>query len=385
VPSNRVYARFLKYFAEGPLYWKQLYAACSGTGQPNVNGTSLSQLHLALPPIPEQHRIVAKIDQLMARCDELEKLRAERKQKRLAIHTVALRQLLAVQEQDSSANAWQFLTRHFSELYSVKENVAELRKAILQLAVMGRLVPQDPSDPSANELLERIAAEKQRLVKEKKIKVTNPLSKINMEEEPFALPEGWVWCRFQDVFISIKYGTSKKCEYNGGLIPVLRIPNISNGSVLLDDLKSTDLGSKEVADLSLEKHDILIIRSNGSVSLVGRSAVVDNNAVGFSYAGYLMRIRVFNNQVSSNYLHNVLQSPMTRVAIEGPIRTTSGVKNVNSTEISQLKISLPPLPEQHRIVAKIDKLMALCDTLDQQIDATTGKQTELLNAVMAQV
>ena len=126
VPSINIDVNYLKFFIEGPLYWKQLYAKCSGTGQPNVNGTSLSTLLLSLPPLLEQRRIVAKIDQLMARCDALEKLRAERDRKRLTVHTAALNRLLTAQTSDTFTDAWRFIAQHFGELYSVKENVAEL-------------------------------------------------------------------------------------------------------------------------------------------------------------------------------------------------------------------------------------------------------------------
>ena len=373
-------------FLMSPVIQSTIEDNASGTtNQIELNTSTIKEQCFPLPPLSEQRRIVAKIDQLMARCDELEKLRTEREQMRLSVHTAAIKQLLDAEEQDGHTRAWQFITRHFGELYTVKENVAELRKAILQLAVMGKLVPQNPNDPPASELLKEIEVEKQRLLKEKKIKKLKVLRGIKKENMPYELPQGWAWCQFQDIFISIKYGTSKKCDYNGGSVPVLRIPNISNGSILLNDLKSTDLSAKEKSNLALKKQDILIIRSNGSESLVGRSAVVGQHAIGFSYAGYLMRIRFIKHLSNPNYVHQVFQSPMIRAAIEGPIRTTSGVKNVNSTEISQLKIPLPPLEEQHRIVAKIDHLMVLCDTLEQQIDTATGKQTEMLGAMMAGV
>ena len=111
----------------------------------------------------------------MARCDELEKLRVEREQMRLSVHAAAIKQLLNTEKKNDHTHAWQFITRHFSELYTVKENVAELHKAILELAVMGKLVPQDPNDPPACELLKEIEAEKQRLMKEGKIKKPKPL------------------------------------------------------------------------------------------------------------------------------------------------------------------------------------------------------------------
>ncbi len=111
---------------------------------------------IPLPPLPEQRRIVARIDQLMARCDELEALRAAQQQQRLNVHTAALSRLLGASEPQAFAQAWQFVAQHFGDLYSVPQNVAELRKAVLQLAVMGKLVPQDPSDPPASELLKEI-------------------------------------------------------------------------------------------------------------------------------------------------------------------------------------------------------------------------------------
>jgi type I restriction enzyme, S subunit len=386
--ANELYgqipSRFILYAYLSPVFRASFAAAMSGI----IGGVSIAkfvEIPIPLPPLDEQHRIVAKIDQLMARCDALENLRNEREKRRLATHAAALSQLLDTTSNGSTDDAWAFISQHFGDLYAVKENVAELRKAILQLAVLGKLVPQDPNDPPASQLLKEIQVEKLRLQKAGRIKLPKKLPVIVPNEATPPLPDTWVSCHFQDIFMSLKYGTSKKCDYSGGSIPVLRIPNVSNGKIVLEDIKSTDFSSREASELSLQQNDILMIRSNGSESLVGRSAVVGESAVGFSYAGYLMRIRFLKGLVDSSYVHQVLLCPMTRAAIEGPIRTTSGVKNINSTEVSQLKIPLPPLQEQRRIVAKINQLMELCDTLEQSIATATGKQTELLDALMAQV
>lgn len=157
-------------------------AQSAGAAQPNISREKIIYTLVPLPPHSEQHRIVTKIDQLMARCDELEKLRNEREQKRRTVHTATIKRLLDASSSfprkgDGSGcagkeifvDAWQFISRHFNELYSAKENVAELRKAILQLAVMGKLVPQDPNDPPVSELLKAIEAEKRLLVKESKL------------------------------------------------------------------------------------------------------------------------------------------------------------------------------------------------------------------------
>ena len=126
--------------------------ASGSTNQIELNTSTVISQIIPLPPLAEQRRIVAKIDQLMARCDELEKLRTEHGKKRIAAHTAALNRLLNSTESETFSATWAFITQNFGELYSVKENVAELRKAILQLAVMGKLVPQNVNDQPASEL-----------------------------------------------------------------------------------------------------------------------------------------------------------------------------------------------------------------------------------------
>jgi len=346
----------------------------------------LEQFQIPLPPLAEQRRLVAKIDQLMSRCDELEKLRGDRNQKRITIHTAALDRLLTAKESNDFSTAWRFITQHFGELYSVKENVVELRKAILQLAVMGKLVDQDQNDDQASDLLNKIRTQVNDLVRQRKERIVG-FEPINVEDETFPLPENWLWVRLGSLLRNLRYGTSKKCAYDSPGTAVLRIPNIDvdNGRIHIDDLKYTNLFGSELQELYLKPNDLLMIRSNGSKSLVGRTAVVSETEEGLAYAGYLVRLRSFPECVYSRYLCFALSTVFVREQIERPIRTTSGVKNINSTEISNLVIPFPPLAEQRRIVAKTDQLMALCDHLDQQIDAATSKRTELLNAVMAQV
>lgn len=381
VPSGRIDVRFVKYFAEGPLYWKQLYAACSGTGQPNVNGTSLSQLLLALPPLPEQHRIVARIDQLMARCDAMETLRKKREAQRLSVHTAAIKQLLDAPD----GSAWDFIQQHFGELYTVEENVAELRKAILQLAVMGRLVPQDPYDQPASALLKEIEAEKQRLVKAKQIKRPKPVPSISQGDEPFPVPDNWRWVRIVELAESIDYGTSQKACDDSSLVPVYRMGNIVDGQLIDEGFKYIAPEIDELPRLFLQPNDILFNRTN-SYELVGKSARYTGPVEHATFASYLIRVRLFDALLNPVFISQAMNAPYFRsTQIEPEIVQQCGQANFNGTKLSLCAVPLPPLPEQHRIVARIDQMMALCDTLDQKIDAATHKQTKLLNAVMAQV
>ncbi|MFC5649022.1 restriction endonuclease subunit S [Paenibacillus solisilvae] len=262
------------------------------------------------------------------------------------------------------------------------ELLSNLRQSILQEAVQGKLVPQDPNDEPASVLLEKIKAEKEQLINDKKIKKEKPLPKIAEDKILYELPQGWEWVRFQDILHEIKYGTSKKCQYETGNTPVLRIPNIKNGGIDFSDLKYTDLSESEREELALEENDLLMIRSNGSSSLVGRIARISSNAYGFSYAGYLVRLRCAKSFISINYLLLAFNSKLIRNQIEVPIRTTSGVKNINTNEISKLVFPLPPLEEQKRIVEKVFQYMAVCNELEKTVEQSKQDSEMLMQFVL---
>jgi type I restriction enzyme S subunit len=190
----------------------------AGAAQPNISREKIIATVFPLPPLAEQQRIVAKIDELMAKGDALEALQQAQAIQRTQTHQAAIQQLLTA---DDTPTAWQFLKTHFETLYQDKANVKELRKAILQLAVMGKLVPQDPNDQPASELLKDIAAEKERLVKEGKIKKQKPLPEIEEDEKPYELPHGWEWVRLGEV-VDVGTGSTPattNSEYYNGNIP----------------------------------------------------------------------------------------------------------------------------------------------------------------------
>ncbi|NLW80381.1 MAG: restriction endonuclease subunit S [Desulfovibrionales bacterium] len=344
--------------------------------KPGLNRNEAYELAIAIPPLPEQHRIVARIDQLMARCDELEKLRKEREEKRVVVHAAAIKQLLDAPD----GTAWDFIQQHFGELYTVKENVAELRKAILQLAVMGRLAPQNPNDPPASELLKEIEKEKQRLVKEGKIKKPKPLPPIKPEEVPYELPEGWEWVRLEKVSTKIHYGYTASADHNAQNVRLLRITDIQDNKVDWETVPGCNAKKEDVAQYLLTDNDILIARTGGTV---GKSYLVQGISVDAAFASYLIRV-VPSGCMDVRFIKYFAESPLYWKQLYAACSGT-GQPNVNGTSLSQLLLALPPLPEQHRIVSRIDQLMALCDTLEHRIDAATGKQTQLLGAVMAQV
>lgn len=180
----------------------------------------------------------------------------------------------------------------------------------------------------------------------------------------------------------IRYGTAQKCGYDGS-IPVLRIPNVARGEIDLSDLKSADFESKDIAALSLAAGDILIVRSNGSLDLVGRSAVVNENAAGMLYAGYLIRLRLDPTKALPAYVQLWLSAPSTRAVIEGLARSSSGVNNINSKQLEALRIRLPDLETQKKKAETAKAAFARADRLEAEANKALALIDRLETAILA--
>nr|WP_296430347.1 restriction endonuclease subunit S [Roseovarius sp. BRH_c41] len=356
--------------------------AHGGVGLQHITKGKLESMLIALPPLAEQRRIVGRVEELMALCDQLQAARAGERAVRDRLTTATLSRLT---DPDQSAEAApqnaRFALHSLPTLTTHPAQIKTLRQTILNLAVRGKLVEQDPTDEPAAELLKRIAIERNVAAKAKKVR-RNGVQEVSSLSSDVPLPDGWLWTDVDEIALSMRYGTSTKCEYATKGVPVLRIPNVSGGQISLADMKFGPLSPSEISDLALSAGDILMIRSNGSLDIVGRSAVVTPEATGMAFAGYLVRLRLSSANLSATYLWLVLNSSDIRNQIEKPIRSAVGLKNVNLTEFGALTIPLPPLAEQHRIVARVDALMALCDQLESSLTTATTTRSRLLEALL---
>lgn len=208
----------------------------------------------------------------------------------------------------------------------------------------------------------------------------NPLDEVAEESD---LPVGWKAACVDEVIESLKYGTAKKCGYDKRGIPVLRIPNVVNGMIDHTDLKYAMFKALEYEKLQLISGDILVIRSNGSVSLVGKCALVKEAESGFAYAGYLIRLRPNDTLIEPEFLNLVLGSYVIRLQIELEARSTSGVNNINSEEVRALRFSLPPLAEQQEIVRRVDELFKLADQLEARYEKAKAYTGKLTSSILA--
>ncbi len=333
---------------------------------------------IAIPPMEEQARIVNKFDELIARCDELERIRNAQQEKRLIVHNAAIKQLLNIAEPDQHQRALAFLAENFGELYTVKENVAELRKAILQLAVMGKLVPQNSDEQPASELLKEIEVEKQRLVKEGKIKKPKPLPPVTEEEKPYTLPRGWEWVRVIDI-VDVGTGSTPATtnrDYYGGDVPWYTSSATNKSFAGKPETFITEKAIKET-NCKVFPSGSLIIALYGQGKTRGQiSELTIAGATNQAIAAMVFFDSSIGVKKYLKYFFIKIYEEIRKMA-EGAAQP-----NLNVRKVKETLVPLPPLSEQHRIVEKIDAIMALCDSLEQQIDANTSKQTELLSALV---
>lgn len=263
------------------------------------------------------------------------------------------------------------------------------RQAVLKKAFEGELTcewrEKQTNLPTADELLEQIKKEreehyKQQLeewkqaVKDGK-KQTKPKKQKELNVELNKITLG-------SLIEEVKYGTSKKCDYDIDGTAVLRIPNIADGYIDNTDLKFAQFSNEEINQYKLKKGDILIIRSNGSVKLVGKPALINENDEQYLYAGYLIRLRPYQTILNSKYLYYQLISHELRKQIEEKAKSTSGVNNINSGEIESLLLSIQSIEEQNQIVQEIESRLSVCDKIEETIETSLAKSEALRQSIL---
>jgi len=373
---------WLKIFLDSNLIQEFLLEKVNQMAQPKLALKRIQETIIPLPPLAEQKRIVEKVDSLMAFCDKLEEALGKKVNYGSLSAKSVFNSIGNVTTTEELEETLRFILSNFKDLSLGDNAVKELKNCILQLAVQGKLVPQDLSDEPAEVLLERIQEEKERLIEEKKIKKENPLAEISEVEKPYVLQKGWKLIRLGDVSKTIEYGTSTKADLDENKIPVLRMNNIVDGKLNFNNLKYVDSNIKDLPRLYLKNRELLFNRTN-SYELVGKTAVFHGENDSMTFASYLIRISMFNDLMDSNYLNIVMNSNIYRVTqIEPQITQQNGQANFNGTKLKSTLIPLPPLAEQKRIVEKVDSLMQLCDELEKKIEKSKDYSNRLMESIL---
>jgi len=348
--------------------------------KPGLSRKEAYALRIALPPLAEQKRIVAKVDELMALCDRLEAQQQERETRHAALARASLARFA---DAPTPAN----LDFIFHKSYNITP--ADLRKSILTLAVRGRLVPQDPNDEPAEASLVRIAATKLRLQKTGDIGREKPVEPLQPGSLPFDAPDSWQWAKLSELTELITKGSSPKWQgiaYVSESEGILFITSENVGNYVLrklDDLKYVSKGFNEIEPRSILKRGDILMNLVGAS--IGRTAVYDlHDGANINQAVALIRLVRDTDGVCPRFLLHYLNSPS---AIDYMLssRVVNAQPNISLTDAREFAVPIPPLAEQRRIVAKVEQLMALVDALETQLAASRATAANLLSALVAEL
>jgi type I restriction enzyme, S subunit len=382
-------SHYVLVFLKSPHFIESGIPRMTGTaGQKRVPTEYFACSPFPLPPLAEQHRIVAKVDELMTLCDELEAAQAKREKRRDRLVAATLHGLNnggTNPESDASptfAESARFYFNHLPRLTTSPEHIHQLRQTILNLAVRGKLVPQNPNDEPASELLGRIQVNKERMIKERELRKDKLLPTLSKESVPFSIPSIWIWVRIGNCSLFTNYGTSVKSGHADNGVPVLKMGDIQGGRIILEGQKKVPRSIDDLPQLFLKKYDLLYNRTN-SAELVGKTGIFMGEDDNYTFASYLIRIRFICHLTNPVYANLAMNAPYFReTQIIPELKQQCGQANVNGTKLKNMLIPLPPLAEQHRIVAKVDELMTLCDELEEQINTTGTTRRQLLESTL---
>ena len=319
----------------------------------------------------------------MALCDRLEEARKTREETRGNLTAASLARLTApgTTPEDFLAHA-AFALKSLPALTTRPDQIKTLRQTILNLAVRGKLVEQNPTDEPVLVSLLAITAKRDDMVKTRELRREKPLNPIEEGDGPFQIPSTWRWVRVGALALFTQYGTSAKAVPSEAGIPVLTMGNIPNGAVVRKNEKRIPATSDELPSLYLKNLDLLYNRTN-SAELVGKTGLYQGDDDCLTFASYLIRIRLSADQTSPMYINLAMNAPDFReTQIVPHIKKQTGQANVSGSALKNMLIPLPPLAEQNRIVAKINALMALCDRLETALTTADTTRTRLFEAFL---
>tara|TARA_R110000851_G_scaffold67191_4_gene151660 strand:+ start:49892 stop:51760 length:1869 start_codon:yes stop_codon:yes gene_type:complete len=404
VPNEAVNAEYLKYLLKSPSFLNYVNSLMYGVKMPRL-GTddAIKSIH-PIAPLKEQLRIVAKIDELMSLCDALEaQTEASISAHQTLVETLLNALLLPNTTQpadnqsaspepalnDSFIDSWQRVAEHFDTLFTTEASIDTLKQTILQLAVMGKLVEQDENDEPAAKLLERIAAEKAQLIKDGKIKKKKPLPAITDEKKPFELPNSWEWVCWGDLlayddaaFKRGPFGSSltKSMFINKGYKVYEQYCPI-NDDCSFERYYISDEKFEELKGFAVKSGDFLVSCTGATL---GRITQVPRQFKEGVINQALLRVRINNDVFDAEFFKLLFRSPFFQRSIFANSKGSAipNLKGVN--DLKAMTIPFCSINEQHRIVAKVVELMALCEQLKARLSDAQTTQLHLTDAIVEQ-
>ena len=329
-----------------------------------------------IPPLAEQQRIVAKVDELMALCNALEHESAGAMDAHQALVEILLATLVNSADATDLARDWARLESHFDTLFTTDASIDALKQIILALAVRGKLVEQSDQDEAASELLERTVRGKADLIRQGLAKRDKALPRLTSINPPFELPSGWVWARFPELGI-LERGKSRHRPRNDpklfspGAYPLIQTGEVARATGLINETHShySELGLSQSKLWEKGTLCITIAANIADAAIMGFDACFPDSVVGFVPSKPMNDTRYFL------YFIRTAKADLLKFA------PSTAQKNINLGILETLLIPLPPLREMDEIVAKVEALMALCDALKARLADAAQTQRHLADAI----
>ncbi|MGA4657588.1 restriction endonuclease subunit S [Proteus terrae] len=367
-PWKGISSTFIYHYLRSPIFVSYVESCQTGIAYPAINDKQFFAGVIAIPPAEEQLRIVSKVNELMSLCDQLE----QQSLISLDAHQQLVETLLATLTDSQNAKElfenWSRISQHFDTLFTTEASIDALKQTILQLAIMGKLVPQDPNDEPASELLKHIEQEKVQLVKDGKIKKQKPLPLISDEEKPFELPQGWEWCRLGHCIHLVSGQHLKPNEYTESIMEGA-IPYIT-GPAEFGDFNPT-YSKFTIEKRAVAKPNDILITCKGAG--LGKLNVAN---IEIAISRQLMAIRTICT--SYDYFELLLSSMYGYFQGKGQ---GIAIPGISREDVTEPVICLPPLSEQERIVLKVNTLFNICNTLKSHLQSAQQKQLNLADAL----
>lgn len=352
-----------------------------GVGISSMSGKALASIIYALPPVAEQVRIVAKVDELMALCDQLEQQQTDSTNTHQTLVETLLGTLTSVESPEDLTEAWNRIAGNFDTLFTTEQSIDQLNQTILQLAVMGKLVPQDPNDDPASSFLRNIDSELVRLANGKKVKKRKPLKPIGEDEKPHDLPDGWEWRRIASIALVGTGATPSRDNPSYYKPPEFSwVTSGETRSALIYETKEmVSLKALQETNVSIYPVGTLVVAMYGQGKTRGQVTELMIEA-GTNQACAAIQL-VEKNEAHRKYIKLHFQNAYEEIRS----RAAGGAQpNLNIGKISLSVLSIPPLSEQVRIVAKVEELMSLCDALTARLLDAKITQVKLADAIVEQ-
>jgi len=370
---------YLRLVMKTPHFIRYADNSTHGMNLPRL-GTDKARMALfPLAPLAEQHRIVAKVGELMALCDELEQQQTRGIEAHQILVETLLGTLVSVASPEELTEAWIRIAAHFDTLFTTEYSIDKLKQTIIQLAVVGNLVPQDPNDEPVISLLERVDTER--------AAITGALAKVVVEGDvglECSIPDSWCWQPLGNLLtFGPSNGFSPKAVDFETPIRSLTLSATTSGSFKGEHFKFIDSEVPSDSDLWLNDGDILVQRGN-TIEYVGVSAVYHGAQNKFIYPDLMMKLRV-SSPLAVDYIHLAMSNKLAREYLRARATGSSGtMPKINQTTLKSLPIPIPPHAEQMRIAAKVNDLLRLCDALKARIKDGHAIQIHLADAIVEQ-